>query len=234
MPTSPSSSSSAKPEVKKNSTDRQPPSASSQPDLGKKKEKERQKEGRKLPARRPKSRVLFPYFHLCTGLLITGALAYGLMYASAKMNEISKALEQNMSRLVAMQDTQMGNLSLEKRYQSVREEAEIIARAFPNEETIIEFFKLFRRLVGTARVESFNFASDQPLGDQNNRPYIDFEVEVVGTQQEVETFLTRIDQLPYLIEYQLVDVHYPRPDEAEVVVRARLHVDYVFYLTEND
>lgn len=181
-----------------------------------------------------KKGILFPYLHLAIGLVLTGILGYGLFFASQKLAVFSLKVEQDKSRLAAMEEAQIGNLSLEKRYQSVEPEAEVIARAFPNEETIIDFFKLFRRLVGTLTVESFDFETDQPVSDQNGKPYIGFGVNITGNDQEVELLLNRMDQLPYLIEYRLVDLEYPRPGEAKLVIQARLGVDYNFYLLEED
>ncbi|MCJ7827746.1 hypothetical protein MUP65_01195 [Patescibacteria group bacterium] len=190
------------------------------------------KKKKEVKAKKPA--IPYPYLHLGLGLLGTVLILVGICLAHQKLVLFATQAEENKSQLAALQESNVGQLSLHKQFESVEEYQLDIYEAFPNEETIVDFFVLFKRLIGEATVEAFDFQTDQPVVEVAGSPYIGFTAQISGKADQLEMFLERFSQQPYLVSFTLVDLEQNGSGEARLIIQARLEVDQNFYLQINE
>jgi len=230
MPSSPSPSA-------KTETEQKSSLAAEQKAVSKKMVQEKMKADPKLKKKRekktgPKISVPYPYLHLVVGLLGTAGLLVAIFVTRQKLVLLASQLEEKNSQLVALQESSLGQQSLTQQYNSVVSRQDEVLTAFPNEQSIIDFFKLFRQLVGEAKVETFDFQTDQPLSDGLGNSYIEFAAEISGSVTQLDAFLARFTEVPYLVSFSLIDFEQNGTGGASLIIKARLEVEPNFYLAQ--
>lgn len=176
-----------------------------------------------------KPNISFPYFHISSGILLTIILIGGIFFSYTKLNQFTENARQSRSQLVAFQEKQTDLQQLAQNLASVESEAKIIDQSFPDEEGVVGFIRLLKAISSNVSLNVFDFVNDQPVADQAGQFYIDFNLEVAGSYENVELFLFRFINFPYLIDIKLIDLTGVESDDSRLILSARLYVNPSFF-----
>lgn len=169
------------------------------------------------------------YLPLVIGFIFTLLLLVGIIFSYQKLTNLSQQAEQSRGQMLALEDRELSLKKLSLDFQSVQSEITVIDQALPDEQGIVDFVKQFREITQDVSVEVFSFQTDQPNTDSAGNYFLDFNVELRGSFENLRIFLTKLIGLPYLIKLQIVDIDQTILEEPKMVINARILVNNPFF-----
>lgn len=103
--------------------------------------------------------------------------------------------------------TAKGNIDItELKIESSKEKADRLFVLYPNESGLIDFVKEIDKLKEAGLVTRFSFASERAVKDQTGYFGIPLIIDFLGTWEQVDSAISTIESLPYLIRVVNIDV----------------------------